>query len=180
MKGILLLVCLFISQSGIFLYAQQKQTFTQMLKEKSPKGGFVIINHSSRIDSIVNALFVKNPASSTIMTQPPVVLSPRDSLQFDTLSIAKSYKKTEGFRVQIFSAGNSRTDKENALKVQSKFEELFPEHKAYTNFVSPRWVVRAGDFATRSEALLLIEKIKQANFTYEARVVKCTVLLPQY
>lgn len=151
-----------------------------MLRDKSPKGGFVILNHSSRIDSLVNGLFALNRNNVLVNNPNRVPTDVVDTTIYNSLGIPKSYKKQEGYRIQIFTGGNSRADKDKALLVQKKFENLFPDIKVYTNFVSPRWVVRVGDFVNRSEAMEWINKINDSKISYEARIVKCTIMLPQY
>lgn len=163
-----------------------QKLFTQMLAEKSSKGACVVIRHSSLIDSLVNGLVLVNtekqlmPGASIIndkVGDNTFVFVTEDSLKFSDF---KQYKKAEGYRIQIYTGANSRKDKETAMKFQEKFKDIFPDVEAYVTFISPRWVVRVGDFVNREDAVAFIGKIQEAAFTHEARVVKSVIQIPIY
>ncbi|MBR1838218.1 MAG: SPOR domain-containing protein [Bacteroidaceae bacterium] len=84
----------------------------------------------------------------------------------------------EGFRVQVFTGGNRRQDRERAEYLATKIHELFPELNGYTHFYSPRWTCRVGDFETYEQAARYVALIQRAKVSYEVRVVKCNVWLP--
>ena len=84
---------------------------------------------------------------------------------------------SEGYRIQVFTGGNSRADKQEAAKMQSKVRSAFPEISTYVHFVSPHWVCRVGDFKTREEAMKYVRKIRARGFTYEARLVKSNIFV---
>ena len=86
----------------------------------------------------------------------------------------------EGYRIQIFTGANSREDKERALKLQHRSEDLFPDMKSYCSFISPRWVVRIGDFSTREEAMQRITEVRESGLSKEVRLVRCKVQIPIY
>ena len=164
-----------------------QMSFTQMLLEKTPSGAYVKVKHSLKIDSLVNGLLVsqkQSNVSKSIKNQAPVSIKENalDTLNIDSMSVLKpsSYKKVEGYRVQVYTGANSRKDKDTALKIQLKCKEFFPDIEAYATFISPRWVVRIGDYISRDEAQLMIERFKALGITQEARIVKCTILLPIY
>ena len=97
---------------------------------------------------------------------------------------SKTYKpgsrkryKTSGYRIRIFTGGNSKKDKEQAQKVGEKCRKQFPELSVYTHFVSPRWVCTVGDFTTMEDAKKYITPIRSARISYEVRVVKSEVFL---
>ena len=68
--------------------------------------------------------------------------------------------KTNGYRIQIFSASgpNARQD---ALLKQSEFLKLYSHNSAYTRWSYPNWVVRLGDFRTRLEAQEFHHEIRE-------------------
>ena len=156
-----------------------QKLFTQMLAEKSSKGACVVIRHSSLIDSLVNGL---KPKETVISQDQKVVEFVADSVQLDSLGnpIAKGFISKDGFRIQVFTGANSRADKELALKLQQRSKELFPDLKTYCSFISPRWVVRVGDFATREEAMSRLAKVRETGISKEVRLVKCKVQIPVY
>lgn len=181
----ILLVCILFSLTSV-----GQTTFTQELMKKSSLGSCVRIKHSSKIDSLVNGL-LKVSVKSNVSTQPNGSFSEQyrggdsfgsNAASIDTLVVLKpvSYKKIEGYRIQIYTGANSRHDKDIALSIKDKCKELFPNLEAYANFISPRWVVRIGDFDSRTEAVSFVQKIKESGVSREARVVKCIISLPVY
>ena len=174
MKHLTLIV--FASLLFIKGYGQQ---FTDVIRTQSAKGGVVVLIQSSKIDSLVNGV---KPKVVTQNTETKINVFASDSVQLDSLGfpIPKGFITKDGFRIQIFTGGNSRQDKDLAIKLQHRSQELFPGVKAYCNFISPRWVVRIGDFATRDEAMMHLEKVRETGISKEVRLVKCKVQIPVY
>lgn len=86
--------------------------------------------------------------------------------------------KARGFRICIFTGGNSRADRQRALEMGRKCRDKFPELAAYTSFSAPRWVTHVGDFRTRAEAQKYVSRIRRARLSYEVRIVGSEVNLP--
>ena len=181
----ILLMCIFFSLTSV-----AQTTFTQELMKKSSSGSCVRIKHSSKIDSLVNGL-LKVSVKPNVSTLPNGNYSERyrggdsfgsNAASVDTFVVLKpvSYRKLEGYRIQIYTGANSRHDKDIALSLKDKCKELFPDMETYANFISPRWVVRIGDFESRTEAVSFVQKIKESGVSREARVVKCIISLPVY
>lgn len=84
-----------------------------------------------------------------------------------------------GYRIQIYTGGNSHQDKNKAYNIGAKCRRAFPELSSYPRFMSPRWICRVGDFRTREEALKYVGKIRARGISREAHVVRCEVLLPR-
>lgn len=91
--------------------------------------------------------------------------------------MARVRYKAEGFRIQVYTGGNSRADKGKAQQLQQRCRQEFPELSAYVHFVSPHWVCRVGDFKDREEAQRYANQIRRKRLSYEARIVKSSVLL---
>lgn len=168
---ILLVSLMFINSYG--------QQFTEVLRTKSSNGGVVILVQSAKIDSLVNGIKPKETVSSQ---DKKVVELVADSVQLDSLGnpIAKGYIAKDGFRIQVFTGANSRADKELAQKLQQRSKDLFPDLKTYCSFISPRWVVRIGDFASREEAMSRLAEVRETGISKEVRLVKCKVQIPVY
>lgn len=67
---------------------------------------------------------------------------------------------TAGFRIQIFwDSGNA--SKEGAFDQQAIFSLLFPEMTSYISFDEPYYRVKVGDFRTRLDAELFLEKLQK-------------------
>lgn len=92
--------------------------------------------------------------------------------------VSRARHKVRGFRICIFTGGNSRADKQKAIQMGRKCREKFAELAVYPSFEAPRWVTHVGDFKTRQEAQKYVTKIRRAHFTYEVRIVASEVNVP--
>lgn len=81
-----------------------------------------------------------------------------------------SYKIT-GYRIQAFSGGNSRADKEKANRIGNDIKMKFPDQPIYVHFYSPRWICRVGNFRSYSEAAQMLKSIKAMGYK-QACIVK--------
>jgi len=79
-----------------------------------------------------------------------------------------------GYRIQVFDDNNVRTAKHEAQNRKRHIESRFPEYKVYTQFNSPYWRVKVGDFRTRSEAEAALAAIRSAfpGYGNQLRVVR--------
>ena len=71
--------------------------------------------------------------------------------------------QTVGYRIQIYAGGNTRYAKEEALKAARYVKDNYPEIPVYTEFVSPRWVCRVGDYKTIEEADQVMRMLKKSR-----------------
>lgn len=78
----------------------------------------------------------------------------------------------KGYRIQIFAGGNNRTARQEALNAASAIRSKFPELPVYTEFVSPRWVCRVGDYRSYDEASQMLADIRKLG------IFKELVILP--
>lgn len=69
-------------------------------------------------------------------------------------------KPIRGWRIRIFfdNKQDSRTESESAMK---SFKDAFPGIAAYRTFANPFFKVTVGDFRTKSEALPLLNRVKE-------------------
>ena len=63
-----------------------------------------------------------------------------------------------GFRLQLYF-GSGVQARAQAEKVRAEFNNLYPDTKVYLFFKSPDFIVRAGDFRTKSDALKVLKSI---------------------
>lgn len=79
-----------------------------------------------------------------------------------------------GYRIQVFDDNNAMTAKHEAQNRKRHIESRFPEYKVYTQFNSPYWRVKVGDFRTRSEAEAALGAIRAAfpGYSSQLRVVR--------
>ena len=101
----------------------------------------------------------------------------RDLAAENNVYIARARYQATGFRIQVYTGGNSRNDKAKAQQLQMRCRQAFPELSAYVHFISRHWVCRVGDFKDRNEAQRYASQIRRKKLSYEVRIVKSTVLL---
>ncbi len=83
--------------------------------------------------------------------------------------------RINGYRIQVFSGGNSRQAKQLALSMGNRVKTYFSDLKVYTHFQSPHWICRVGDFKTYEEANEVFQKLKETGNFQEAVIVKSKV-----
>lgn len=82
--------------------------------------------------------------------------------------------KTQGYRIQVFSGGNSRLDKQRAQTAGAVMKSNFPSEPIYVHFYSPSWKCRMGNYRTIEEARRLLKKVKQLGYP-QANIIKGTI-----
>ncbi len=92
--------------------------------------------------------------------------------------VSRTRHKAKGYRICIFTGGNTRADKQKAIAAGQKCRAKFSELATYPSFEAPRWVTHVGDFKTREEAQKYVTKIRRARISYEVRIVSCEVNVP--
>ena len=181
--------------------AQAQASYTEKLRSIEPGKGKVVIKQSDMIEKIVNntllapiATIAPAPAPHTESkqaqhetTHKPAV-KPNTNKQTEhhyaherktnTKYVARPRHKANGYRICIFTGGNSRVDKTKAIQMGNKCREKFSELSVYTSFIAPRWVTHVGDFRTRQDAQKYVNLIRRAGFTYETRIVASEVNIP--
>ena len=85
--------------------------------------------------------------------------------------VMRNSYKTTGYRIQAFSGGNTRADREKANKVGNAIKMKYPDQPIYVHFYSPRWICRVGNFRSYSEAAQMLKGIKAMGYT-QACIVK--------
>ena len=93
--------------------------------------------------------------------------------------VMRNSKKVMGYRVQVFSGGNSGADKQKAERIGSSIKQLYPELPVYVHFYSPRWICRVGNFRTYQEAANVLKNIKSMGYP-QACIVKGKISVPSY
>lgn len=80
-----------------------------------------------------------------------------------------------GYRVQILSQNSYQADVDSLRAAIERFEEEFPEYRAYLQYFDPDFKIRVGNFHTRIETLPALARIREK---YPAAYpVKTTILL---
>ncbi|MDE7378524.1 MAG: SPOR domain-containing protein [Paraprevotella sp.] len=153
-----------------------QQTFTSHLQKAQAGKGTVVLHQDATIDRLVNGGTATVPASDASEAQQPGNSVTDVSDQSSGSSRARM--KANGYRIQVYSGGNSRMARQEATKVGGQVKALFPELQVYTHFKSPRWICRVGDFKTYEEANEVFRALRETQKFGEAIIVKSVILIP--
>lgn len=85
--------------------------------------------------------------------------------------VMRNAHKVTGYRVQVFSGGNSRADKIKAGNIGAQLKASFPNQPVYVHFYSPRWICRMGNFRSYQDAERLLKDVKAMGYG-QACIVK--------
>lgn len=88
--------------------------------------------------------------------------------------IVRGAKKVPGYRIQVYSGGNTREDRIKAERVSDRMKAAFPDQPIYTHFKSPRWLCRMGNFKSYNEAVKILRQVKSMGYK-TATIVKGTI-----
>ena len=86
--------------------------------------------------------------------------------------------KINGYRVQVFAGGNSRSDRLKAERAGDNMKSLFPSEPVYVHFYTPRWICRIGNYRTYEEAYEILKKVKQQG--YDSAIIVKGKITVQY
>lgn len=81
-----------------------------------------------------------------------------------------------GYRVRIFS-DTGRGAKDNQKRVRASFLSLYPDIDTYSMYEGSYFKIYVGDYRTKNEAVLLLERIKE-NFP-DAFVVEDNIVIEE-
>ena len=122
-------------------------------------------------DNIVNRLQQPVPGEGVITIHQDARLNSLIGMVYNpTLSKGKKIQ-TVGYRIQIYAGGNTRQSKEEAQKAAQYVRTKYPEIPVYTEFVSPRWVCRVGDYKTIEEADQVMRMLKRSRMFKEIAIL---------
>ena len=88
--------------------------------------------------------------------------------------VMRGAKRTQGYRVQVYSGGSTRDDRVKAEQIGNRMKSAFPNQPIYTHFYSTRWVCRMGNFKTYEEAMSICKKVRAMGYK-QASVVKGSI-----
>ena len=171
------------------------QTFLDRLKKPTKDKAVVTVTQDETIDKLVNGERTANPQAKKAQgeTQPgntgnntskPNTAKPSTGSNNDATppasskeepdmrkKVMKNSYKVTGYRVQAFTGGNTRKDRQNAEAVGNAIKRRFPDQPIYVHFYSPRWICRVGNFRTYEEAHALLLEIREMGYK-QASIVK--------
>ena len=135
---------------------------------------FAVCAMNVHAQDIVRDLQRNVPGQGTVkIYQDPAVAS-----LMDTNSLNNTGElKTQGYRIQVYAGGNSRTAKNEAERVAARVKTHFPDLAVYTTFIPPRWLCRAGNFRTMEEADAKMRQLKNTGVFKEVVIVKDQIVI---
>lgn len=174
--------------------AANSQTFLDELKRDVPGEGKVTVQQSAEIDQLVNGKQQEQSATQP-QQQPgeeaqdehkpdssrrmPIIIGENGeddvTTPIDTRKkvMRRSYKM-QGYRVQVYSGGNSRADRQRAETAGAVMKANFPDQPIYTHFYSPSWKCRMGNYKSQAEAQAYLARVRRLGYT-QACIVKGTI-----
>ena len=93
-----------------------------------------------------------------------------------TKRIKKGTQKVIGFRVQVYSSGNTRIAHQQADKAGQKAKELFPDQPVYVHFYPPRWMCLVGNFTNYNAAKKIMRTLRKEGYPH-ANVIRMMVTI---
>lgn len=134
-----------------------------------------IVIDSTQVDSLQSLPDTVMVFEDTLSQRPcildsmPNVMVHQDSLVANLIKdkiegIVRGQETVPGFRVQIYSSNRQQEAKTEAIELEHRLERALPA-KIYTQYVSPFWKVRVGDFTTYEEAKAFKDQLIQ-HFPY--------------
>ena len=169
-------------------YSANAQTFLDDLRTDKPNQGHVTVTQSKEIDTLVNGNEngngnepkneEKKEGGTAASPTPSAPLNndfDREEVVVDTRKkIMRNSYKTQGYRIQVFSGGNSRKDRQRAETAGAVMKSNFPSEPIYVHFYSPSWKCRMGNYRTIEEARRLLPKVKKLGYP-QANIIKGTI-----
>lgn len=167
--------------------ATAQDKFTDHLKQKKSGQGTVTVHQDKEIDDLVNGTPVAAktpPAKSGSEAEPtqgssktPVETVQPEEGDAGAAKVSKARARANGYRIQVYSGGNSRTARQEAMRVGNQVKTYFGDLPVYTHFYSPRWICRVGDFKTYEEANEMLRQLQVTKKFSEAVIVKSKIVM---
>jgi len=187
MKKLITIVCL-----TLVACAANGQTFLNELRKDVPGEGKVTVVQSAEIDQLVNGKQQEQPATQPQQQQPdeeaqeeqkpdsarrmPIIIGENGEEDLTTpidtrKKVMRRSYKMQGYRVQVYSGGNSRADRQRAETAGAVMKANFPDQPIYTHFYSPSWKCRMGNYKSQAEAQAYLSRVRKLGYR-QACIVK--------
>lgn len=85
--------------------------------------------------------------------------------------VMKGTHKVKGYRIQVYSGGNSRADREKAQQIGNRIKAAMPGTPIFVHFYSPSWKCRVGNYVDISDAKSALRRIRGLGYS-QAVIVK--------
>lgn len=164
---------------GCLTPAVAQQQFVEKLEKPVAGQGTVRVIQDAEITRMVNG--EKKEDTPTSITSPggsALPVTEGGETVAGTGKTARKMMKANGYRIQVYAGGNSRTARQEAQRMAGKVKKYFSDMPTYTHFQSPRWICRVGDFRTYEEANQALYEMRATNQFDEALIVKSVIQIP--
>ncbi len=170
-------IATFVAVLFAFCSLSAQTLFTESLKKSRAGEGHVRIIQDAEIEALVNG--VKKSTPTAKLDSETEVLTSGSGVSGDSLKhdAGKPFVAKMGYRIQLYSGGNSRDHKLAAEKVQAECRKVCPELPTYVSFISPRWICRVGNFATQKAAEKDFEALRESGLFKTLTLVRCKILV---
>ncbi len=161
-----------------FCHAQQK--YTDAIQQKADNGGTLVLYQSKTISDLVNGVVPEGAnvpqAKKGVNDGNKSKVLAGDSIEDNTEAVTLGQRAyVRGYRIQVYSGGNTRKGKAEAVAMAGKVRQNFSDLPIYTHFVSPHWICRVGDFRTYEEASEYFRQLRETGLFPEAVIVRSKV-----
>lgn len=148
-------MCLVWLTVALLPVCAQQQNIFDRLESHTPGEGEVTVTQDARLKSLVG-----QPHASA-----------------EGASGHRAAQKISGFRVQVYAGNNSQKARAEASRVAEQVKELFPDLQVYSQFVSPRWLCRVGNYRSIEEADVVMRRLKECGAFKEVSIVRSQIVL---
>ena len=164
--------------------AAEAQTFLDHLQQAENGSGTITVTQSAELDELVNSTNVsgttatttkstkaENTATKTQEKEATSATTPLDNgndTEEETVETGKTGQRThkiKGYRVQLYSGGNTRESKNKAYSIGNSVKRAMPDQSVYVHFNSPRWFCRMGNYRTYEEASAMLREMRSLGYT---------------
>ena len=160
-----------------WLQVSAQQKFVDKLVKPVNGQGTVRVIQDAEITRMVNGGGAEKESSASLADSGRTSQSITESnSSVGTKPVRKM--KANGYRIQVYAGGNSRTARQEAQRMAGKVKSYFSDMATYTHFQSPRWICRVGDFRTYEEANQALHELRATKQFDEALIVKSVIQIP--
>ena len=151
--------------------AATKAVGTTQRPEKDKKETRPTTNHATDKDSAKQQRETTEQKRTDSTTKTPESEEEEAPIVDMRKKVMRGSRKIVGYRVQAFSGGNSRIDRQKAEQASIVIKIKYPEEPVYVHFYSPHWICRVGNYRTFEEANSMLQKVKALGYR-QANIVK--------
>ena len=160
-----------------WLQVSAQQKFVDKLVKPVNGQGTVRVIQDAEITRMVNGGGAEKESSASLADSGRTSQSITESGNSSVGTKPVRKMKANGYRIQVYAGGNSRTAQE-AQRMAGKVKSYFSDMATYTHFQSPRWICRVGDFRTYEEANQALHELRATKQFDEALIVKSVIQIP--